>query len=113
MPSTSETILSANTATDGSTVTTVVGDAYKGDGYYGRSDGFHTIQYDMSGLTGDIIIQATLATSPTDDDWFDIHTYTAAQETSVKYTNITGNFVFLRAKLVITDGTVNSIRLNH
>lgn len=113
MPSTSEIILSATTSTDGDPVGTVVGDAYKGDGYYGRSDGFHTIQYDFDGLTGNIIIQATLATSPTDDDWFDVHTYTASSETAVKYTNITGNFVFLRAKVVLTAGTVNSIKLNH
>lgn len=113
MPSTSEIILSAHTATDGSTVTTVTGDAYKGDGYYSRSDGIHTVQYDFNGLTGTITIQATLATSPTADDWFDVHTYTAAQETAVKYANFTGNFVFVRATLSITDGTVNSIRLNH
>lgn len=113
MPSTSEIILSSNTATDGSTVTTVVGEAFKGDGYYGRSDGIHTVQYDYVGLTGDIIIQATLSTSPTDSDWFDVFTYTAVQETATKYSNFTGNFVYVRAKLSITDGTVNSIRLNH
>ena len=113
MPSTSETILSAHTATDGSTVTTVLGDAFKGDGYYSRSDGVHTVQYDFDGLTGDIIIQASLATNPTASDWFDVHTYTAAQETEAKYANFTGNFVWIRAKLVITDGTVNSIKLNH
>jgi len=113
MPSTSEIILSANTATDGSTVTTVVGSAFKGDGYYGRSDGVHTVQYDLNGVTGDIIIQATLAIDPADADWFNVHSYTAAQETTVRYTNFTGNFVWIRAKIIITDGTVNSIRLNH
>lgn len=113
MPSLSEIILSAQTATDGSTTTTVTGDAFKGDGYYSRSDGVHTVQYDYTGLTGTITIQATLATNPTSDDWFDVHTYTAAQETDVKYANFTGNFVFIRAIVVMTDGTVNSIRLNH
>ncbi len=113
MPSTSEIILSESTAADGSTVTTVTGENFKGDGYYGRSDGFHTVQYDFVDLSGDIIIQATLSTSPTADDWFDVHTYTASQETASKYANFTGNFVYIRAKLSITDGTVNSIRLNH
>lgn len=113
MPSTSEIILSNKTAADGSSVTTFTGEKFKGDGYYGRSDGFHTVQYDFAGLTGDIIIQATVATEPTDNDWFDVHTYTAQQETATKYHNFTGNFVFIRAKLEITDGTVNSIRMNH
>jgi hypothetical protein len=113
MPSTSETILTQNTHTGDSSVETVTGSNFRGDGYYGRSDGVHTVQYDYVGLTGTISIQATLATTPTDNDWFDVHTYTAAQETSTKYVNFTGNFVFVRAKLVYTDGTVNSIRLNH
>tara|TARA_B100000900_G_scaffold415058_1_gene443613 strand:- start:3041 stop:3382 length:342 start_codon:yes stop_codon:yes gene_type:complete len=113
MPSTSEIILSNKTATDGSSLTSFEGEKFKGDGYYGRSDGFHTVQYDFSGLSGDIIIQATIATNPTNDDWFDVHTYTANVETATKYHNFTGNFVWIRAKLSITDGTVNSIRMNH
>ena len=113
MPSTSETILTQNTHPGDSTTETVTGSNFRGDGYYGRSDGVHTVQYDYVGLTGTISIQATLATTPTEDDWFDVHTYTAAQETATKYANFTGNFVFVRAKLVYTDGTVNSIRLNH
>ena len=44
----SETILSANTHPGDSTVTTVTGEKFKGDGYYGRSDGFHTVQYSLS-----------------------------------------------------------------
>tara|TARA_E500000178_G_scaffold351956_1_gene414264 strand:- start:5161 stop:5502 length:342 start_codon:yes stop_codon:yes gene_type:complete len=113
MPSTSETILTQNTHPGDSTTETVTGTNFRGDGYYGRSDGVHTVQYDYVGLTGTITIQATLASTPTDSDWFDVHTYTAAQETATKYANFTGNFVFVRAKLVYTDGTVNSIRLNH
>ena len=113
MPSTSEIILSANTHPGDSTTETVTGNNFKGDGYYGRSDGVHTIQYDYVGLTGTITIQATLATTPADADWFDVDTVTVANQTEVKYVNFTGNFVYIRAKLVYTDGTVNSIRLNH
>ena len=36
-----------------------------------------------------------------------------ANQTEVKYANFTGNFVYIRAKLVYTDGTVNSVMLNH
>ena len=113
MPSTSEIILSANTHPGDSTTETVTGSNFKGDGYYGRSDGVHTVMYDYNGLTGSITIQATLATTPTDSDWFYVDTVTVANQTEVKYANFTGNFVFIRAKLVYTDGTVNSVMLNH
>ena len=82
MTANSEIILSANTHPGDSTVTTVTGTKFKGDGYYGRSDGFHSVQYTYDGLTGTVTIQGTLAIDPAEDDWFDVHTYTAAQETS-------------------------------
>ena len=56
MPSTSEIILSNKTVPDGSSINTFEGEKFKGDGYYGRSDGFPQSQYDFSGLSGDIII---------------------------------------------------------
>ena len=113
MPSNSEIILSSNTHPGDSTVQTITGDKYKGDGYYSRADGVHTVQYNYVGLTGTIRIEATLATAPTDADWFTVHSYTAAQETDSKYANFTGNYVWIRAKVVYTDGTINTILLNH
>ena len=51
----SETILSENTHPgDSTTVETVTGEKYKGDGYYGRSDGFHTVQYNINGFIGTV-----------------------------------------------------------
>ena len=113
MPSNSEIILSANTHPGDSTVTTVTGSSFKGDGYYGRSDGVHTVQYDYVGLTGTITIQASLATTPSETDWFDVHTYTETSATGSKVANFTGNYVWIRAKLVYTAGSVTSIVLNH
>jgi hypothetical protein len=113
MPAYSEIILDETTHPGDSTTETVTGEKFKGDGYYGRSDGFHTVQYSYTGLTGTITIQATLATEPVDADWFSVHTYTAAQETSSKITNFTGNYVWIRATVTYTDGTINSISLNH
>jgi len=109
----SETILSANTHPGDSTATVVTGVKYRGDGYYGRSDGFHSVQYTYDGLTGTIAIQGTLAVDPTEDDWFGVHTYTAAQETASKIASFTGNYVWVRAQVVYTDGTISSITLNH
>ena len=64
-------------------------------------------------ITGTITIQGTLAVTPVEADWFDVHTYTAAEETASKIASFTGNYVWIRAKVVYTDGTVSSISLNH
>lgn len=109
----SKTILSANTHPGDSTVTTVTGEKFKGDGYYGRSDGLHSVQYTYSGLSGTITIQGTLAVTPVEADWFDVHSYTAAVETASKIASFTGNYVWVRAVVTYTDGTVNSVILNH
>jgi len=128
------TILSNQAHVGDSTVQTHTGDKFKGDGYYGRSDGLHTIQINLSGFLGDVQLQGTLAVDPTADDWFTIRLgsgqtidttgkifnaitskleYTA-NETSSKTYNFTGNYVWIRAKISNwTDGTVNSIQLNH
>jgi hypothetical protein len=113
MPAYSEIILDETTHPGDSTTEVVTGVKFKGDGYYGRSDGFHTVQYNYTGLTGTIAIQATLATDPIDADWFEVHSYTAATETSSKIANFTGNYVWIRAVVTYTDGTINSISLNH
>ena len=47
-------------------------DNVKGDSYYGYTDGIHTLQVNYTNFVGRFHIQATLALTPTDDDWFDI-----------------------------------------
>lgn len=113
MSTNSEIILSNSTHPGDSSLETVVGANFKGDGYYGRSDGFHTVQYTYSALSGTITIQATLAINPVEEDWFDVHVYAAIEETDSKIANFTGNYVWIRAQLVYTDGTIDSIVLNH
>jgi len=117
--SNSETILSANAHPGDSSVQTLVGEKYKGDGYYGRSDGFHTIQYTITGFIGTVAIQGTLAINPTEDDWFTVYSqaYPVVNDegtTESKITNFTGNYVWVRTSINSwTDGVVNSIKLNH
>jgi len=72
--SNSETILPQQAHSGDSTLETVIGEKFKGDGYYSRSDGFHTVQYNITGFIGTVNIQATLAVDPTDDDWFTVYT---------------------------------------
>jgi hypothetical protein len=98
----------------------------KGDGYYGGSDGLHTVMYTYdSNFVGTVTMQATLATDPAETDWFNIaDTTTELTENSVNYNNIdvtvqseyrnfTGNFVWVRGYVAIDSGQVQSIFLNH
>ena len=93
-----------------------VSDKAKGDGYYSQPDGVHTVAYQVnSALTGSIKMQGSLATTPTEDDWFDItgSTFTADQSTLISTANFTGNFVWVRAKATsVTAGTISSVLLN-
>lgn len=132
----SETILSAQSHPGDSVLTTVIGEKFRGDGYYGRSDGFHTVQVDLSGFIGKIQMQGTLAVNPTDDDWFAVSLGTdtttidttglvssggnfktvsyTVNETSNKVYNFTGNYVWIRAHIYDwTDGSINQVKLNH
>ena len=94
-----------------------VTDKNKGDGYYSQVDGVHTVAYHVnSTMTGSIKMQGSLATTPTEDDYFDISgtTFTADQSTLVDSKNFTGNFVWVRAKCTgMTAGSVTKILYNH
>ena len=106
---------------DGSSTFTIdntgfVSDKAKGDGYYSQVDGVHTVAYKIDAtLTGTIKMQGTLASTPTEEDWFDISgtTFTADQSTVISSANFTGNFVWVRAKATsVTAGSITSIQLN-
>jgi hypothetical protein len=120
MPSTSENILTRNHPGD-STQETITGEKFKGDGYYGRSDGLHSVQYNLIGFIGNVVMQATLAIEPTDSDWFTItnteHVSTndsSANSNGGFIYNFTGNYVWVRAFVSNwTDGSISSIYLNH
>ena len=113
MPSNSETIISIQAHVGDSTIQTHTGTKYKGDGYYGRSDGIHTVQYDLNSFIGTIKMQGTLATTPTDSDYFDIISTTETSTTGASIYNFTGNYVWVRTVVTYTNGAVTSIKLNH
>ena len=115
-----EEIVTTETS-DGSTTTTLdhtgfVSDKAKGDGYFSQPDGVHTVAYQVNGtLTGSIKMQGSLATTQTEDDFFDITgtTFTADQSTLISTANFTGNFVWIRAKATsVTAGTISSVLVN-
>ena len=97
----------------------MVGKAVRADGYYGKTDGIHTVQVFYTNFTGKFGIQGTLMTEPQEGDWFDINLNTynnfTTQDPMVRFPrdplNTTGregdtgtmaftflgNFTFLRA----------------
>jgi len=107
------------------------GDSVRGDGFYGFSDGIHTVQITVAAFIGRVYIQGTLASDPVEADWFNIKvngnddyvTYGTGVGTGVTNTTaytFQGNMVYLRAKvershlgLIITQvGTLSKILLN-
>ena len=84
-----------------------------------------TVNLSLTNCTGNIIIEATLATNPQETDWFSVYELdanaNAASNTAPQiasnastYTNIEGTFVYMRA--VVEDfqgGTVNYVKLSY
>ena len=92
---------------------TITGEKVKGAGFYGLGDGLHTSQIQVSTFTGSVIIQASLATDPQEEDWFDVYEYAASSATESVVNNFTGNFVWIRAVVTYTTGTINRVLLNY
>jgi hypothetical protein len=103
------------------TVQTFVSDRVKGDGYFGGSDGFHTVMYTATpAFVGTVTMQATLASEPVESDWFNLVGTTSTYSllnvrttSTVDVYNFTGNFVWVRSQIAIGDGSVSNIRYNH
>ena len=112
MPKQSVIILSGTT-----TVGTTVGDKYKADGYVGLADGLHTVSYNTTACDGTINMQGTLAQTPSENDYFDISGTTLGGDSTVRSTtvsfNFTCNFTYVRAKVILTSGTVDKILYNY
>ena len=112
-----------NTGTD---TLEFISDPVKGDGYFGSSDGLHTVMYAMSNnFAGTVTMQATLMTVPENGDWFDVAGSTSEYNNytnnsmvvpvtnMVDTYNFVGNFVYVRGRVQIDAGTVFYIDYNH
>lgn len=96
------TVLLSNTSGQGPAIT---GDQFKGAGYLNIGDGQHTVQVQFTNFTGDFIIEGSLASDPTENDWFAVkldgisEAQTLVSETSVKYYTFESNLIWVRAKI--------------
>ena len=105
----------------GTTTMIYTSDRVKGDGYFGGSDGFHTVMYTATPeFVGTVTMQASLASEPAEADWFNVvattSTYTVMNTrttSTVDVYNFTGKFVWVRGYIAIEQGAVSSVRYNH
>jgi len=101
---------------DGSS-TTWSSNKFKGNGYYGYTDGLHTVSYKLTAFVGVLKFQATLATDPAEVDWFDIDSTSIGNGTTpvsgTTFYNFTGNFVWCRAHITnFSGGNINQVLYN-
>ena len=98
---------------------TVTGVAQHAAGYYLGGRDLQTVNINLTNVTGNIVIEASLATTPGALDWFKVYELEANNTSNVNanastYTNVEGNFVHMRAKVEgFYNGIVNFIKLSY
>jgi hypothetical protein len=128
MSQTTTLILLPQTTYDGggnSNVYTVTGNSQPAAAYYLGNKDLQTVNINLTNCTGNITIEASLATTPSSTDWFKVYELIAnanaaansapqiASNASV-YTNVNGNFVYMRAKVKdFAGGVVNFVKLSY
>jgi hypothetical protein len=102
---------------------TVTGTEQLAAAYYLGNQDLQTVNIRLT--TGNIVIEATIASAPSANDWFKVYELEAnANATSNSapqiasnasmYTNIEGNFVYMRAKVEdFQGGIVNYVKLSY
>jgi hypothetical protein len=92
----------------------VIGDAVPAASYYLGNKNLQTLTWILSEVTANISIEATLAESPSDVDWFQVYSITANTLTQTNYHNIQGNFVWMRAIVnEFSNGVIQSIKISY
>lgn len=93
---------------------TVTGNSQPAAAYYLGNQDLQTINYGLNNCTGNIVIEATLASNPTDTDWFKVYEFEAVTANTRAYSNLDGNFVYIRAKVEdFQQGVVNYIKVSY
>lgn len=97
-----------------SNMSTVTGDKKPAANYYLGNRDKQTLYWNLTSVTGTILIQATLVENPVPTDWFTVYTITANNLTQINYTNIEGNFIWMRAQInLFSTGTIQSIKVSY
>lgn len=115
--STNNQILLPSTAFSPDVEQPIKGEKFKGAGFYGLGYGLHTVSYQVTDFVGILKLQASLATNPGESDWFDVEDSIVENLsdplTNVNILNCSGNFVWVRAVVDFSAGSINKIILNY
>lgn len=103
----------------------VIGEEKPAASYYLAGKDLQTVNVNLAGVTGNIVIQASLATNPITVDWFNVYTLEAnasapansqanLNSTTNQAFNLEGNFVWMRAKIEdFASGVVQYVKLSY
>jgi hypothetical protein len=119
--STSLVLLPQTTYNGGGTanIYTVTGNAQPAAAYYLGNQDLQTLSYSFTNVTGNLVIEATLVGEPVSEDWFKVYEIEAdnnsnTNSTITQYQNITGNFVYIRARIKdFANGVVQFVKLTY
>lgn len=93
---------------------TVYGNTQPAAAYYLGNQDLQTVTMGLNNVTGNIVIEATLASNPSNTDWFKVYEFEAVTSNTSTYTNIDGNFVFMRARVDdFSNGIINYIKMSY
>lgn len=91
-------------------------DAQEAANYYRGRGGLQTVLISVTNFVGQIVIEATLDTVAETATWTETYTYGDLSSAITDYhpVNITGNFAWIRARIVGFDGgTINSVTISY
>jgi hypothetical protein len=104
---------------------TVTGNAQPAAAYYLGNQDLQTVNIKLTNCTGNIVIEASLNSNTANAEWFKVYELVANANAATGsepydtsnasiYTNINGNFVYMRAKIVdFAGGIVNFVKLSY
>ena len=97
----------------------VTGNTVQAASYYLGGQDLQTLSLNFTEVTGNLVIEASLAHPPADGDWFKVYEISANNQANTNanlnsYQNITGNFVNMRAKIEdFAHGTVQYVKISY
>jgi len=97
----------------------VTGNTVQAASYYLGGQDLQTLSLNFTEVTGNLVIEASLANPPADGDWFKVYEISANNQANTNanlnsYQNITGNFVNMRAKIEdFAHGTVQYVKISY
>ena len=111
-------ILFPQTTYDGggtANIYSLTGNAQPAAAYYLGNEDLQTINIKTTDFSGNIVIQATLSANKSTDEYFEVYRLDNCSNSNISmYTNIDGNFVYMRAKIEDFQwGVVNFIKMSY